>query len=86
MGDKEVARTIISVIERIPRRPPHGDLLLELRRTVERVRRTRPFLRDYDLADVHLGPAGPDLRVILAFAPRTRRNRLHSAEPLPSGR
>jgi len=70
MADKHAAAQTITVIERMDRRPAHGDLLLELRRVVQRVRQACPFLEGYELADVHIGPAGPDLRVFLAFARR----------------
>jgi len=83
--DKDARIRTIAVIERIPRPTCAGGMLEELRRLVARVRRERPLLDGYELADVSLRDAGPDLRVALAFVP-ARRNRPCSAEHLASGR
>jgi len=83
--DKRSRIRTIAVIERIPRPARAAGVLNQLRRLVARVRRERPFLADYELADIALRAAGPDLRVVLAFVP-LRRNQPEHAEPLASGK
>jgi len=83
--DKDAPIGTIGVIERMPRPARAAGMVDELRRLVARVRQERPFLAGYELADVSIRGAGPDLRVALAFVP-LRRNQPGCVEPLTSGR
>ncbi|MBO8142648.1 MAG: hypothetical protein H0Z37_10825 [Firmicutes bacterium] len=70
MADFDKGGSRVAVVDRLKRRSDARELLEDLREAIRRTRRACPWLSEYELEDVVIGPAGNDWRVIFAFTRR----------------